>query len=103
MKKYPLQTERIGPTTVRYTLKLEADPMPTRGTALTQFFRDLTDQPLLLKCGPSLPEKITISFNGDIWILTGTVEEQIDMTNVMFEESEGGQPAKLINPFEGKY
>ena len=96
MKKEPLRIEKIAEHTVRYTLKLQADDNTSSLNALVQFFKDLSDQPLLLKCGPSIPENINIHFNGEYWVFTGTVEQQLDMANVMFE-SDGTQ--KGNNPY----
>lgn len=90
MKRYPLETTKIAEHTVRYTLKLQADDNDSSLKALVQLFRDLADQPLLLKCGPNIPENINIHFNGEFWILTGTAEEQLDMANMMFGNDENG-------------
>lgn len=90
MKKYPLETTKIAEHTVRYTLKLQADDNTSSLKALVQLFRDLADQPLLLKCGPTIPENINIHFDGEYWIFTGTAEQQLDMANIMFE-SDGSQ------------
>ena len=103
MKKYPLETHKIAEHTVRYTLKLQGDTNVSPLAALVQFFKDLEEQPLLLKCGPLLPENINIRYDGEVWVLTGTAEQQLDMTQVMIEENEDiNKPAKVINPFAGK-
>jgi hypothetical protein len=95
LKKFPLETVKIAEHTVRYTLKIESDDGPNRLGALTQLFRDLADQPLLLKCGPSTPDDIKFHYNGDTWTMTATAEQQLDMTKVMFENNEDNE-----NPYK---
>jgi hypothetical protein len=103
MKKKPLRIENIKEHTVRYTLELEGDTNSTPLAALQQLFQDLVDQPLLLRCGPMLPEVITIKYNGDLWTLIGTAEQQLDMTNLMFDnDSDGNETERSKNPYMGK-
>jgi hypothetical protein len=91
MKRYPLVTERIKEHEVRYVIKLEADDNVNKAAALMQLFRDLIDQPLLLRCGPNLAENISVRFNGERWILMATLEEKLDMTQVEITEGEASK------------
>ena len=101
MKKYPLETRKIAEHTVRYTLKLEGDTNSSPLAALVQLFRDLADQPLLLRCGPSLPKDINIKFSGDLWTLIGTAEEQLDMTKMQFNDKDESEPLGGLGVYMG--
>jgi hypothetical protein len=75
----PIGNEYKGRT--RYNLRLEDEPDCEQGSALAlmRFFaliQAVVDQPALLKCGLNWPEKMSISHNGDCWVLEAMAESE---------------------------
>ena len=80
MIKEPLKTEMVKENNVKYTLKLTWDEALPKTQLLFQMFRDLVDQALQLRCGDDFAPEINIHWTGENWVLTATLEKQLDRT-----------------------
>lgn len=79
MRRFVSET-RIGDRLTRYKIRIEDDPGPTGFFGqwrLIKFMEALTQNPDLLNCGYSKPERLTFYHNGQFWVAEGeaTVEE----------------------------
>lgn len=82
MKSRTVNVRRIGERAYRHALRIVDDPserfsLESR-TNLLNLLKELSDQPSLLMCGTEFSEKLTITHNGEAWILEAEAEVYVE-------------------------
>jgi hypothetical protein len=79
MKDRKLHRIQKGFSVIQTRLEIKDDPSQPRSDdsnkKLIALLRELVDSPNLLVCGNVMPQSITISHDGECWVLNAVAEE----------------------------
>jgi hypothetical protein len=80
MNKVVDKPVQIGDKKTRHSFRLYYDPSSVetgdKAKSLVKLLQEFGDNPSLLLCGPSYPEKMAIYHDGSRWIVAAEAEEE---------------------------